>query len=73
MIAALRSGIVNGQIDIVEQNGTTTSFGLSTTESKGQSRHGQIVVHDDTFWVRVFTWYDIGCTCSFHLWRRTPV
>ncbi|KAL1949852.1 hypothetical protein VTO73DRAFT_8733 [Trametes versicolor] len=60
VIAALKSGIVNGQIDIVEQNGTTTSFGLSTTESKGQSRHGQIVVHDDTFWVRVFTWYDIG-------------
>ncbi|KAI0667899.1 S-adenosyl-L-methionine-dependent methyltransferase [Trametes maxima] len=66
VLAALRNGIQDGQIDIVSQDGSVISIGQpAAVESKSRSRHGQITIHDETFWVRVFTWYDIGFAESF--------
>lgn len=55
---ALNHGIRNGTLEISDSTGYHF-FGNNTPD--GKQRHGSIVVKDDTFWVRIFLWYDIGC------------
>ncbi|KAI9056782.1 S-adenosyl-L-methionine-dependent methyltransferase [Trametes sanguinea] len=59
----LQSSVHTGHVDVVEHDGTLIRFGEADDASAGSKlrpRHGQIIIHDETFWLRVFVSYDIG-------------
>ena len=61
--AALRKGVTRGRIEISDALGTEV-FGCDNLTKSEESRCGVIRVKDNTFWVRVYLWYDIGCKFS---------
>ncbi|KAI1790039.1 S-adenosyl-L-methionine-dependent methyltransferase [Ganoderma leucocontextum] len=60
--AALEQGITKGRVTIAERAG---SYTFGDTDPIVPSRHGYLHVHDETFWVRVYVWYDIGFSEAF--------
>ncbi|KAK0444332.1 S-adenosyl-L-methionine-dependent methyltransferase [Armillaria borealis] len=59
IMAALERGVKEGLIEIIECNGTARKFGTYNQSSK-VSREGVLIIHDETFWVRVYLSYDVG-------------
>lgn len=66
-------------MDVVEDDGTLMRFGQADDASAGSKlrpRHGQIFIHDETFWLRVFVSYDIGCKLLTRVsrnWKSSPM
>ncbi len=59
-MVALEKGVQEGLIEIVDCDGTARKFG-TWGQTPRSSRHGILTVHDETFWVRLYFSYDVGC------------
>ncbi|KAK0190505.1 S-adenosyl-L-methionine-dependent methyltransferase [Armillaria mellea] len=59
IMVALDKGVQEGLIEIVDCDGTARKFG-SWDQTSRSSRHGILTVHDETFWVRLYSSYDVG-------------
>lgn len=66
IVASLDKGIKEGLLEIADCDGTTREFGTRSPASESACyREGKLIIKDETFWVRVYLSYDVGCWIPF--------
>lgn len=65
---ALEQGVKQGTLELIDISGEHQVVHRFSTcaETKKQPIEARLVVHSDTFWVRAWTSYDVGCKYPSH-------